>query len=327
MSRLNKKVGNWGLILFFIALFAFFSFFSNHFASLTNVMSLFAQMVELGFLTLGMAISLLSGGMDLSVGAVASLGTVLFAVFIGQMGWPLLPAMLVVLMLMLLAGLLNGFLVAHLRVTSMLATLGTQSLFTGIGLVISTGVTVTVPADSMRLFGRHLVFGVIPFQVLLFMPLVIMVGLLANRSILGREIYLVGCNEEAARFTGVNVKRTIMKVYLISAAMAFFAALVFTSRISSGRADVLNAKVLQTVSAAVFGGISTKGGIGTIGGAMLGVAIITIVGNGLDMMNVSQFLQQVIIGSLLLITLALRNLKGNTPLLVALRNKVSRRTQ
>lgn len=327
MSRLNKKVGNWGLILFFIALFAFFSFFSNHFASLTNVMSLFAQMVELGFLTLGMAISLLSGGMDLSVGALASLGTVLFAVFIGQMGWPLLPAMLVVLMLMLLAGLLNGFLVAHLRVTSMLATLGTQSLFTGIGLVISTGVTVTVPADSMRLFGRHLVFGVIPFQVLLFMPLVIMVGLLANRSILGREIYLVGCNEEAARFTGVNVKRTIMKVYLISAAMAFFAALVFTSRISSGRADVLNAKVLQTVSAAVFGGISTKGGIGTIGGAMLGVAIITIVGNGLDMMNVSQFLQQVIIGSLLLITLALRNLKGNTPLLVALRNKVSRRTQ
>ncbi|NLC39653.1 MAG: ABC transporter permease [Clostridiaceae bacterium] len=327
MSRIKKKIDNLGLILLFVALFIYFAFSSKHFASLTNIMSLFAQMVELGFLTLGMAVSMLSGGMDLSIGALASLGTVLLAVFIGQMGWPMLPAILLVFLLMLLAGLLNGFLVAYLKVQSMLATLGTQSLFTGIGLVISKGVTVRVPDESMRIFGRHLVFGVIPFQILLFTPVVIAIGIYISRSISGRQIYLVGCNEEAARFTGINVKSTLLKVYLLSAAMAFFAALVFSSRISSGRADVLNSKVLETVTAAVFGGVSTLGGVGTIGGAVLGVAIITIVRNGLDMMNVSQFLQQVIVGSLLLITLALRNLKGKTSPLVALRNKVCRRIQ
>jgi|LSQX01.1.fsa_nt_gb ribose/xylose/arabinose/galactoside ABC-type transport system permease subunit len=327
MPRLNKKIENLGLILLFVVLFIFFAFSSKHFASLTNIMSLFAQMVELGFLTLGMAVSMLSGGMDLSIGALGSLGTVLLAVFIGQKGWPLLPAILLVFLLMLLAGLLNGFLVAYLKIQSMLATLGTQSLFTGIGLVISKGITVRVPEESMRIFGRHLVFGVIPFQILLFIPVVIAVGIYISRSISGRQIYLVGCNEEAARFTGINVKRTLMKVYLLSAAMAFFAALVFSSRISSGRADVLNSKVLETVTAAVFGGVSTLGGVGTIGGAVLGVAIITIVSNGLDMMNVSQFLQQVIVGSLLLITLALRNLKGKTSPFVALRNKVCRRIQ
>ena len=137
MPRLNKKIENLGLILLFVVLFIFFAFSSKHFASLTNIMSLFAQMVELGFLTLGMAVSMLSGGMDLSIGALGSLGTVLLAVFIGQKGWPLLPAILLVFLLMLLAGLLNGFLVAYLKIQSMLATLGTQSLFTGFGLVIS----------------------------------------------------------------------------------------------------------------------------------------------------------------------------------------------
>ena len=114
---------------------------------------------------------------------------------------------------------------------------------------------------------------------------------------------------EVARFSGINLRKNLFITYMFSAAMAFVASLVFASKISSGRADVADGLLLKTVSASVFGGVSTLGGIGTIGGAMLGVAVITIISNGLDMINASSYLQQVVIGALLLIVLAFRHAK------------------
>lgn len=295
------------LALIFVLIFLVFSLISKHFFTLTNVMGLFSQMVELGLLTLAMAASMLSGGMDLSISAICSLCTVMLGVFIGRVGMPDAVAVLLTLAVALLCGAFNGFLVGYLKVNSMLATLGTQSLFAGIGLVISNGVTVSIPNTTFALFGRTKLFGFFPLQILMLFLAIVASVLVFNYLIVGRRIYLIGSSVEVARFSGINLRKSLFITYMFSAAMAFVASLVFASKISSGRADVADGLLLKTVSASVFGGVSTLGGIGTIGGAMLGVAVITIISNGLDMINASSYLQQVVIGALLLIVLAFRH--------------------
>ena len=272
-------------------------------------MGLFSQMVELGLLTLAMAASMLSGGMDLSISAICSLCTVMLGIFIGRAGMPNAVAVLLTLVIALLCGAFNGFLVGYLKVNSMLATLGTQSLFAGIGLVVSNGVTVSIPNTTFALFGRTKLFGFFPLQILLLLLAIVVAVLVFNYLIVGRRIYLIGSSLEVARFSGINLRKNLFITYMFSAVMAFVASLVFASKISSGRADVADGLLLKTVSASVFGGVSTLGGIGTIGGAMLGVAVITIISNGLDMINASSYLQQVVIGALLLIVLAFRHAK------------------
>ncbi|NLF26742.1 MAG: ABC transporter permease [Clostridiales bacterium] len=297
------------LACIFLALFVVFSLSSANFFSVTNVMNLFSQMSTLGLLTLGMAASMISGGMDLSVGALCSLSTVLCATFIGVKGMDIALSVLLVFALALLCGLFNGILIGYCKIDAMLVTLGTQSLFTGIGLVISKGITVSIPTDRFGLFGRYRLFGVIPFQILLLFFAIAVSILLFNFRIAGRRIYLIGSNREVARFAGINIPRNIVFTYVFSAAMAFLAALVMASRVSSGRADVAAAQVLKSVSAAVFGGVSTLGGIGTLGGAMLGVAVITLISNGMDMMNLSTYLQQISTGAILLVVLAFRHMR------------------
>ena len=297
------------LALIFILIFLVFSLISKHFFTLTNVMGLFSQMVELGLLTLAMAASMLSGGMDLSISAICSLCTVMLGIFIGRAGMPNAVAVLLTLVIALLCGAFNGFLVGYLKVNSMLATLGTQSLFAGIGLVVSNGVTVSIPNTTFALFGRTKLFGFFPLQILLLLLAIVVAVLVFNYLIVGRRIYLIGSSLEVARFSGINLRKNLFITYMFSAVMAFVASLVFASKISSGRADVADGLLLKTVSASVFGGVSTLGGIGTIGGAMLGVAVITIISNGLDMINASSYLQQVVIGALLLIVLAFRHAK------------------
>lgn len=297
------------LALIFILIFLVFSLISKHFFTLTNVMGLFSQMVELGLLTLAMAASMLSGGMDLSISATCSLCTVMLGIFIGRAGMPNAVAVLLTLVIALLCGAFNGFLVGYLKVNSMLATLGTQSLFAGIGLVVSNGVTVSIPNTTFALFGRTKLFGFFPLQILLLLLAIVVAVLVFNYLIVGRRIYLIGSSLEVARFSGINLRKNLFITYMFSAVMAFVASLVFASKISSGRADVADGLLLKTVSASVFGGVSTLGGIGTIGGAMLGVAVITIISNGLDMINASSYLQQVVIGALLLIVLAFRHAK------------------
>ena len=293
--------------LVFAVLFLVFSLGGNNFFSLTNIMNLFSQMAILGLLTLGISASMISGGLDLSIGALCSLGTVLLSTLIGVYNMSVAPAVLLVLTATLLCGMFNGFLVGYLKINSMLVTLGTQSLFTGIGLVVSKGITVSMPNDRFELFGRHRIGGIVPFQIVILLVAVMISILIFNYTAFGRRIYLIGSSPVVARFSGMNLKRNILLVYVFSAFMAFLAALVITSRASSGRADIAAAQVLKAVSASVFGGVSTLGGIGTLGGAILGAAVIILVVNGMDMMNISSFWQQISIGGLLLIVLALRH--------------------
>ena len=305
-ALLQKHRNETILALIFVVLFVFFSFASKNFFTVSNIMNLFSQMVTLAFLTLGMAASMFSGGMDLSIGAICSMCTVLCATFVGTLGWHTLPALLVTFAIAVVCGVFNGVLIGYFKINSMLVTLGTQSLFTGIGLVISKGVTVPIPLDRFSLFGRTRLFGFLPMEVLILVAGIALAVLVFSYLIPGRRIYLIGANPQVARFAGINIASNIVVTYAFSAICAFFGAIVLASRVASGRADVAAALVLKSVSAAVFGGVSTLGGIGSMAGAIFGVAVIQIITNGMDMMQLSTYLQQISIGATLLIVLAFR---------------------
>ncbi len=307
----TKKITNNNevvLLIFTVLLFIAFSFSSRYFFKLGNLMQLTAQLVELGLMTLAMSASIISGGMDLSIGAMASLFTVLLAIFMGNMEMPMWTAILLTFVIALICGALNGFLCGYLKINAMLATLGTQALFTGIGLVASKGVTIQCVREEFFFFGQSRIGGQLPFQTLILVVVAAISIILISRSKWGRRIYLIGSNSEAAKFAGISFEWNIMLVYVFSAIMSFICAIIIASRISGGRADVADPLVLQAVSAAVFGGISITGGSGNIIGAMIGVVIFTLVSNGMNMMGASQFLQQVIIGAILLVGLMFRQL-------------------
>ncbi|NLJ40614.1 MAG: ABC transporter permease [Clostridiales bacterium] len=310
MKRLNRIINNNEavLALFAVLLFIGFSFSSPYFFKLSNLMQVSAQLVELGLLTLAMSASILSGGMDLSIGAMASLFTVLLAIFMGVMEIPMWTAILMTLGIAILCGALNGFLCGYLKINSMLATLGTQALFTGIGLVISKGVTIQCINEKFFFFGQGRIGGLLPFQTIILIVVALLSYVLFSLTRWGRRVYLIGSSTEVAKFAGINLERNIMLVYIYSAIMSFASAIIIASRISGGRADVAVPLVLQSVSAAVFGGISIKGGTGNVLGAMIGVVIFTLVSNGMNMIGASQFLQQIIIGSILLIVLMFRQI-------------------
>lgn len=310
MTKLNKMASNNELTLIFFALLLFigFSFASPYFFRLGNLMQVTAQLVELGLMTLAMSASIISGGMDLSIGAMTSLYTVLLATFMGSMGMSMWVAILLTLVVSLLCGMLNGFLCGYLKINSMLATLGTQALFTGLGLVISKGVTIQCLNEKFFIFGQGRIGGLLPFQTVILIITAVFSIILISRSKWGRRVYLIGSSGKVAKFAGINYEWNIMLVYVFSAIMSFICAIVITSRISGGRADVADPLVLQSVSAAVFGGISITGGAGNITGAIIGVIVFTMVSNGMNMVGASQFLQQIIIGSILLVVLMLRQL-------------------
>ena len=311
MKAFLKKYKNESVLAaIFVVLFIIFSIASKNFFKLSNIMNLFAQMATLSLLTLGMTASMISGGMDLSIGACCSMCTVLCATLIGTRNMNIPLALLITLVIAVVCGLFNGFMIGYCKINSMLVTLGTQSLFTGVGLVISKGQTVAIPTDRFALFGRTKIFGFLPVDILVIIVGFVLAVLIFSYLIPGRRIYLIGANPEVARFAGINISLNIMLTYVVCAVYAFLGAIVLASRVASGRADVASALVLKSVSAAVFGGVSTLGGIGTMAGAMLGVLVIQLITNCMDMMNFSTYIQQISIGVVLLIVLAFRHRKS-----------------
>lgn len=306
MKALVSKNQNNEITLLFIliVLVIVFSTFSEGFFKIGNMLEISAQMVELSLLTLGMSVCIISGGFDLSIGAMVGLSSVCLAILISS-GMNMGLTIALVFGLLLFCGLINGILVGYLRINSMLVTLGTSSVFIGIAIVISQGRAISGLTQEFAVFGQHYL-GVIPVQTIILIVVAAFSLLILSYSTWGRRIYLIGSNYEAARFAGINCGFNIMLVYVYSAAMAFLASLILTSRLATGRADFGETYILQSVAAAVFGGIGINGGSGNLFGAILGVAVFAIISNGFNMLDFSQYAQQIVIGLILIVFLAYR---------------------
>lgn len=289
-----------------------FSLLSKSFLSTNNLIGILRKSTELMLLAFGMTGAIIAGGTDLSIGALCSLDTVLIAFFYVNARLPMWLSLLLALLASLLVGAVNGFLIGFLRIAPMLATLGMQAMLLGVGLVITSGSVISGFPDSYINFGNGRAFGVIPYQLFLLMAVLVVMHLIYSRSRLGRKIYLIGTNANVAEFSNISYKYTILKVYLLSATMAFLAAIVLSSRLASGRPDIATAYLMPAIGASVVGGVSMNGGKGTIVGTALGVILYMVISNGL-LQFVPQnatFFESVLTGLMILGILSYRSLRG-----------------
>ena len=293
-----------GLVVLLILLVLAFSFMSETFLRLQNIQQILKQAAELGIIVLGMAASIISGGFDLSIGALAGLNSVLIAILL-QQGAPIWQAMGAALICSLLCGALNGMLIGTFRLQPMVITLGTSTVFTGIGTVISEGHAISdLPENFLIFHGTSILW--IPIQFWIFLSGVILFAYLFQYTKYGRQVYRLGSSYDAAYYSGIPCRKCTFWVYVFSAVMAFLVAVIMTSRMATGRIDFADNYVMQSVSAAVFGGVSVDGGKGKIYGAVAGVLIYTILSNMFNLLELSRYLHQVVIGVILLVVLGIR---------------------
>ena len=266
------------------------------------------QMPELGILSLAMMVTLLSGGINLSVIATANLSALAMAAVLT--GWPApdttLPwllwqaaAIAAGLLVAGAAGLLNGLLVARLGVSPILATLGTMTLIKGIALGLTRGEVLSGFPEPILFLGNGTVAG-IPAALLIFAVAAIVLSIVLGRTPFGGAVTLIGSNPEAARFSGIDVAGILLRVHLLSGLLAGLAALVMMARFNSANAAYGESYLLVTILAAVLGGINPMGGFGKVGGLVLALVLLQVVSTGFNLLDLSAFLTLAIWGALLL---------------------------
>jgi len=296
------------LAVLFALFFAFFSVFVKGFFSLYNLTNMTQYAVELGLLALAESFVILSGGggIDLSIGSIMSLASMLIGALIGRAGVPIWIAVPLGLAAGTLMGFFNGILVSTTMIPPLIVTLATMYGFNSLALLIAVDprfgpnpMPVSNFSDAFYFVGQFRIFE-IPFQVLaVLIPVVLVLLFLLNRTTFGRKLYGVGSNETAATFSGISVRRVRISVYTLSGFLCALGGWIITSRVASARPDIGSSFMLQAITIAVLGGVSIKGGEGTIGGVILALVIITMLYNGMDMSGIQQIWQLGILGVIL----------------------------
>ena len=302
-----------------------FCFSSTAFFTVNNAMTIALQVTSIALLGIGATCVIITGGIDLSVGSVLALAGVVAALCVKELGLPVPLGMFVGILVGSLCGLINGILVTQMKLPPFIATLGMMLIARGVALQITGARAVSGLGESFGVLGNGSLFRVvtigddgfptvvfpgIPYPVILMIVIAIAVSFMLNRSVLGRHIYAVGSNADAARLSGVNVARVTNFTYILSGTLAGLTGCVLMSRLVTAQPNEGVMYELDAIASAVIGGTSLIGGVGTISGTAIGAFVIGILRNGLNMNGVSAFTQQIIIGLVILITVWIDQLRN-----------------
>jgi simple sugar transport system permease protein len=276
--------------------------------SVGALQSMAFQLPELGILSLAMMVALLSGGLNLSIIATANLCALTMAwVLTHQVpgaegfmwgGWQVI-AVLAGIAVAAAIGLINGAVIAYLGVSPILATLGTMTMCKGLSIGLTRGNVISGFPDPIVFLGNGTISGV-PVAMIIFLALCAPVAVLLNKSPFGHKIYMIGSNEKATRFSGVDTRRVVLKIYVLSSLLAVAAALVMMARFNSANASYGESYLLVTILAAVLGGVDPFGGFGKVGGLMMALILLQVISSAFNLLNFSPFLTVAIWGALII---------------------------
>jgi len=292
---------NLGILTGLVVLCVVIAVLNPNFLTTNNLLNVLRQTSTNLYLALAMTMVIILGGIDLSVGSVMALSGVVTAMLIALFGAPLLLAVAAGLLVGTLFGALNGYVAATTVIPPFIITLATLNIGRGAAYVLTDGQPVRVMSDAFNFIGSGYIGGVLPTPVLYSIIFVILCYLIMNKTKMGRYIYAVGGNPEAARFSGINIRRVKFFAYTFSGFMAGFAGIVLASRMFSGQPTAGVAAELDAIAAVVLGGTSMTGGYGRIGGTVIGALIIGVLSNGLNLIGVSSFWQYIVKGIVILI--------------------------
>jgi rhamnose transport system substrate-binding protein len=308
--RFSFSTGEWILLLALCAEVALFAAIAQNFFTLGNFFEIVRLSVELGLLAIALTPVIVSGGIDLSVGSMMGLAAVLFGAAYHDWGLPIAGAAMIALLAGGAGGAVNAVLVAFFNIPPLIVTLGTLSLFRGIAEGLTRGAVNYTDFPSRFLsLGQGYLWGVVPTQLLLFVPILIVYGVLLHRSVAGRAWYVIGFSRDGARYAGVPVGRRIATLYLLSGVISSVAAIVYVAHLGQAKSDAGSGYELDAITAVVLGGTSVFGGRGTLWGTVLGLFALSVLRNGLHLAALPSELTGVLTGTLLVVTIAIDRLR------------------
>ncbi|MDR2357249.1 MAG: ABC transporter permease [Oscillospiraceae bacterium] len=292
------------LLAFIVAIFAILTP-GGGFLKPRNIKNMINGMSVNSILTIGAGCLLVSGQIDLSVGAVGTLSGVVFALLFTGYGVPVIPAVIISLAVVAVFGFINALLINRFHTQGFITTMATGLLAQGLGYILDGGKAIAIKSDAFNAVGTKSIFGgYLPISVIIAFAFFAVYGLLMGRTKFGRSIYLVGGNPTASYLSGIDPKRISYTLFLNSAILGGLAGLMYASRMKSATQSGITNSSFAGMTAAILGGISFGGGAGGMGGALLGLIILSAFNNGISGIGIPPYWQQVASGALLLVALS-----------------------
>ena len=296
-------------LLSLILLVLFFTFSSPFFFNTANLMTIALQTSVIGIMAIGVTFVIITAGIDLSLGSVVAFAGVAVGISAG-VGLPLPVAIIVGILAGGVCGCVNAWLVTKLNIPPFIATLGLMMSVRGINLVMTDGRALYFSKyPEFKILAQGRLFDVLPYPVFYLIIVGLISAYILKKTVLGRYVYAVGSNEDAARLSGIKVNRIKFFVYAFCGALTGIAGVILASRLNSGQPTVGVGYELEAIAAVVIGGTSLMGGVGTIGGTIIGAFIMSVLKNGLNLMGVSQFWQMVAMGVVVIAAVYLDTLR------------------
>lgn len=294
-----------GIALVVLVIVVYLSLATDTFFTASNLAVVSRQIALSAIIAMGMTLVILTGGIDLSVGSVVAITSVMLGLTMVRWGMPIWISISIAILIGAMIGLINGTLLVKTKLPPFIVTLGMMGLARGAALVITKGTSISgFPAQYFPI-GQGFVFDMIPIPVVIAVVLAIFVHIILSRTTFGRRIYLIGSNEEAALLSGISINRMKIWIYMICSALAAIEAVVETSRMATGQPASGSGYELTAIGAVVIGGASMNGGEGTVLGTLLGAILLGLITNGLILLGISAYWQQVFSGAIIILAVAL----------------------
>lgn len=287
------------LIIAYLVIIVFFSLTTEHFFAWKNFLNIFLYTANIGILGCTMTLILVSGNIDLSIGSVIALDGIILASILDK-GLPLWVAIVACLGVSLLTGAYNAVMITKIKVPAFIATLAGMQIFRGACYLITDGKSIVISNEIIKALGRGYSFG-IPNAVIIMLIVVVIFSLIAKYTVFGRRVYVTGGNGQVAHLSGISVDKTVTGVYLLNGLVCGIATLIYCSQLGSAMPTNATGIEFDVITAAVLGGTSMSGGKGTVVGALIGALLISTLNNGMVMMNVQTYWQDVIGGIVLVV--------------------------
>jgi ribose/xylose/arabinose/galactoside ABC-type transport system permease subunit len=289
----------YGISVVMVIMIVLLAIASPTFRTSGNVLSVLLQVSINGILTLGMVFVITAGGIDLSIGSMLALTSVIIGVVLNSSGniW---LACVCSIAATTFFGLMNGLLVAKFRMIPFVVTLATQLVIRGVAYIISGGYSQSLANEDFKTIGGGKLFGVVPFPIIILLAVIVISFIILHNTRLGRYVYAVGGNINAATASGVNVFRTQISSYVISGICCGIAGIIMTSRISAAQPNIGVGYETDAIAACVIGGTSFAGGVATIPGTVVGIVIIGLIYNGMNLVGINSYWQTITKGLLIL---------------------------
>jgi ribose transport system permease protein len=293
----------YSIYLVLVVLVITFSIISPDFLGAANMSNFFRQIPTVGIMTVALTMVLVTGGVDLSIGAIAAFSGCTVA-YLAVKGVSMPVALIAGILVGGFWGLFNGILITKFKLESFILTMGTSYLVRGLILFFTNGIYIKgVPDWFYNLSNTEVGVSIIHTNTIMFFIIIIAIAYLMKNTRFGRYCYVVGSNKEAGRLSGINVNKHIIKVYAIEGILAAIAGILLMSSINVGAPSEINGTDLFALAGAIMGGVQFGGGIGTVGGAMVGIFTIQVFQSGLAILGINSFLQQAVTGTVIILAI------------------------